>query len=140
MSSSTKRPRNEAGGGFVFSRHRDFHALPSRFEMIRKVSPVLWLTSRKTEMASCGITPVFIDSPKHRPIQFESGVTVLCRQLFFLNGQTIFGVPNIFCFGHVNDVLGDALDQINNLLQTPHHDNKVDVKHGTLRILTHRVT
>jgi hypothetical protein len=60
--------------------------------------------------------------------------------LLFLNRQAVFCMPDIFCLGNVNDVLRDTFDQIDNLLQTPHHDDKVDIKTGPLRVLTDSVT
>ena|SRR6266436_8118751 len=60
--------------------------------------------------------------------------------LFVLNCKAVFPVPDISCLRNVDYVLRDALDQIDNLLQTPRHYNKAHVKPGTLRILTHSVT
>jgi len=48
-------------------------------------------------------------------------------------------VRDIFRLRNVDDVLRDALDQIDNLLQTPRHYYKDYVKAGTFRILTHCV-
>src|SRR5262249_43831509 len=44
---------------------------------------------------------------------------------------------DIFCLCNVDYILCDAFDEIGYLLQTPRNHNKVHVKAGTFRILTH---
>src|ERR1700733_2195256 len=60
--------------------------------------------------------------------------------LFFLNHKPVLRVSDVSSLGNINNILRDAFDQVDNLLQTPRHNDQVHAKRGTFRIFPYPVT